>query len=84
MGRCCGCNKEHGVCKNCECVKKGQKCVNCLPKQEGKCANTEPSVKAANTDKRKTVDSLPGNQSFTDTKPTSANSTEGDYNDYNN
>ena len=35
---CCRCNRS-GRCKNCQCVKRGFACVDCLPSRQGACCN---------------------------------------------
>ena len=35
---CCRCNRS-GRCKNCQCVKRGTACVDCLPSRQGSCSN---------------------------------------------
>jgi hypothetical protein len=36
--RCCRCNRS-GLCRNCSCVKAGNVCVSCFPKDLGSCVN---------------------------------------------
>ena len=40
MAACCKCCRT-GVCRNCSCVKNGQRCLNCFPGRLGSCVNQD-------------------------------------------
>ena len=51
---CCWCNAS-GKCVNCKCVKKGSKCLDCLPGRLGNCSNPVDSTTADESRNPQTV-----------------------------